>query len=486
MTRIRFLGALSIASLAACSGLKEALSTHVDVAARAGSQELTVQQLSDMLGKSRVPIKKEVAQSVADAWVNYQLLGQAAAANDSLDDVKLIDEVMWPVYTSSKTNKFYKTLTDKWVSDTSTTAATAAYNTGDLLAARHILFTVEQGKEASGDAVMKKAQGVLARTTSANFAAMAKQYGSDGTKDVGGDLGVFAPGAMVPEFTKAIQALKPGEIGPLVKSQFGYHIVRRSTFDEVKDQFRQQFTQRQRFVAESTYITNLEKEAKIVIKDTAPKTVKDVGSDPAGHAKDKTVIATSRLGDFTAASVSRWMSGFPNPDQIRAQIAQAPDSLMKTFVTNLLRNELILAEADKAKITVDSTEMAEIRKSFRAIVQNTWSGLKISPAMLSDSAKSKADKERLAASRVNAYLGRLVNGEEQFVEIPAPLVMALHKKFDWKLNQEALDKAVVDAQPIRAKADSARAAQTPASAVPMPGGTPIPPSVMPRDTTKKP
>ncbi len=154
MTRIRFLGALSIASLAACSGLKEALSTHVDVAARAGSQELTVQQLSDMLGKSRVPIKKEVAQSVADAWVNYQLLGQAAAANDSLDDVKLIDEVMWPVYTSSKTNKFYKTLTDKWVSDTSTTAATAAYNTGDLLAARHILFTVEQGKEGSGDAMM--------------------------------------------------------------------------------------------------------------------------------------------------------------------------------------------------------------------------------------------------------------------------------------------------------------------------------------------
>ncbi|MEO6445569.1 MAG: peptidylprolyl isomerase [Gemmatimonadaceae bacterium] len=482
MTRIRFLGALTFASLAACSGLKEAFTAHVDVAASAGSQELSVQQLADMLGKSRVPISKEVAQSVADAWVNYQLLGQAAAAGDSLDDNKLIDEVMWPVYTSSKTNKFYKQLTERWVADTSTAAAQAAYNSGDLLAARHILFTVTQGEQASDEAVMKKAQGVLARTNSANFAAMAKQHGSDGTKDVGGDLGVFPPESMVPEFAKAVQALKPGEIGPLVKTQFGYHIVRRSTFDEVKDQFQQQFSQRQRFVAESTYITGLESAAKITIKDNAAKVVKEVGVDPAAHAKDKTVIATSRLGDFTAASVSRWLSGFPNPDQIRTQIAQAPDSLMKTFVTNLLRNELILDEAEKANVTVDSAEVKEIRQSFRAIVQNTWAGLGITPAALADSAKSKADKERFAASRVNAYLGRLVNGEEQYIEVPAPLVQALHKKYDWKLNSAALDKVVADAQPIRAKADSLRAAQTPSSAVPMPGGAPQP--TIPPDTTR--
>ena len=487
MTRIRLLGALAFTSLAACSGLKEALTAHVDVAARAGSQELSVQRLAEMLGNSRVPVRKEVAQSVADAWVNYQLLGQAAAADDSLDDIKLIDEVMWPVYTSTKTNKFYKSLSDKWVTDTSSTAAMAAYNSGDLLAASHILFAVAQGQEATADAVMKKAQGVLAKTTAANFAAMAKQYGSDGTKDVGGSLGVFAPGAMVPDFTKAIQALKPGEIGPLVKTQFGYHIVRRSTFEDVKDQFRQQFTQRQRFVAESTYITNLEKDAKIVIKETAAKTVKAVGANPAEHEKDKTVIASSRLGDFTAAAVSRWLSGFPNPEQIRGQIAQAPDSLMKTFVTNLLRNELILDEAEKAKVTVDSTEKKEIRGQFRALVQNTWSGLRITPKMLADSGKTKSDKARVAADRVNAYIAKLVNGEEQFVEVPAPLVMALHKKFDWKLNMPALDKAVADAQPIRVKADSVRSAQTPTSAVPMPGGAPQPSAPTTRaDTAKKP
>ena len=57
------------------------------------------------------------------------------------------------------------------------------------------------------------------------------------------------------------------------------------------------------------------------------------------------------------------------------------------------------------------------------------------------------------------------------------------KKYDWKINQAALDKAVTAAQPIRAKADSARSAQTPPSAVPVPGATP--PAPPPVDTSAK-
>jgi parvulin-like peptidyl-prolyl isomerase len=472
MIRLRSLGALALVSLAACDGLKEAFSSHVDVAARAGSQELSVQTLADLIGKSRVPVQKDVAKSIAEAWVNYQLLGQAAAEGDSLNDPKLVDEAMWPVYTSAKTNKFYKQVSDKWATDTSDATASAAFDKGDLLSARHILFQVPPGQEGDTLAVMKKAQGVLSRTTAANFGALAKEHGSDGTKDVGGDLGVFRPSDMVPEFSKAISALKPGEIGPLVRTQFGFHIVRRNTFAEAKGPFLQEFAKRQRFVAESTFITGLEAEGKIEVKADAAKTVKAVAADPSAHEKDRTVVATSKLGNFTAASVARWIGGFPNPDQIRGQIAQAPDSLMKTFVLNLLRNELILDAAEKAKVTVDSAETAEIRSSFQALVGNVWAGLNITPNALADSAKTTADKQRLAASRIAEYLTKLVNGEAQFIEVPAPLVDALHKKYDWKVNAAALDAAVAAAQPIRAKADSARAAQMPPSAVPVPGATP--------------
>lgn len=471
MNPIRVIAAAAaLATLTACDGLKEALTAHVDVVARAGSQELSVQTMADMMGKSQVPVRREVAQSIADAWVNYHLLGVAAANDDSLTDKKLIDDVMWSVTTNTKTQKFYQQLSATWIPDTSNLAA--QYEKGDLLSARHILFQVPQGQEATGsDSILKKAQGVLARTTDANFAAMAKQYGSDGTKDQGGDLGVFPPAAMVADFSQAVQALKPGQIGPLVKTQFGYHIVRRSTYPEVAEAFKQQWLQRQKFIAESTYITGLEGGAKIELEPTLARTVKEVAQDPSAHMDDGATIAKSRLGTFRARDVARWMLGFPNPEQLRGQIAQAPDSLMPMFVRNLLRNELILAAADSAKVTIDSTEQAEIYRSFAAILANAWAGLRVAPAMVADSARTKEEKQRFIPARVDAYFNRLVKGEEQFVEVPPPLAQALRQKYDWKVNSAGLDRAVQAAQAIRAKEDSARAAATPKSAVPMPGDT---------------
>src|SRR5947199_10623530 len=87
--------AVVLAVSTACGGLKEALTAHVDVVARAGSQELSVTRLSDLLGKAsiQIPVNKDVATLVArDLWVPYQLLGAAAAHGDSLGDAKAIDE----------------------------------------------------------------------------------------------------------------------------------------------------------------------------------------------------------------------------------------------------------------------------------------------------------------------------------------------------------------------------------------------------------
>ena len=72
-----------------------------------------------------------------------------------------------------------------------------------------------------------KAEEVLKRARAGeDFAKLAQEFGTDGTKDKGGDLGWFGHGEMDPTFEQATYALKPGEISDVVQTKFGFHIIK--------------------------------------------------------------------------------------------------------------------------------------------------------------------------------------------------------------------------------------------------------------------
>lgn len=122
-----------------------------------------------------------------------------------------------------------------------------SYSTPEQVRASHILFSTTGKDEA---AVRKTAEGVLARIKSGgDFAALAQQYSEDPQSKVkGGDLDFFAKGTMVPEFDAVAWTLAPGQTSDLVKSQFGFHIIRVTekraamtrTLDQVRPQLEEQ------------------------------------------------------------------------------------------------------------------------------------------------------------------------------------------------------------------------------------------------------
>ena len=452
-----------------CEGLREAMTAHVDVVARAGAQELSVTRLAELLGRSELPLRREVAEGVADLWVDYHLLAVAASRGDSLNDPRLIDEAMWAEIESARAQQFMQGVAKDWSSPTP--PSEAQYNQGDLLAAQHILISTPPTalSGAARDSVRRIAEGIRARVTSGNFAALARQHSQDpGSAQRGGDLGVFPRGTMVPEFERALVALRPGEISPVVQSQFGYHIIRRPTYDQVREQFEAAFGQRYAQTAESTYMAALESKAGVKVRPNAPALVKAVAKDPAAHRRDRAVLATWEGGELTARRMGQWLTTFPPQARVSEQLQSAPDSVVRMFVQSVVRNELVIGQADSAKVEVDSAELTGIRGAFAGAIVGAWTQLGIAPSQLQDSASTEAALLRLASARIEDYLERLVANEARFVSIPPQVQAALQEKYDFKINAAGVDRALERATSIRASADSARAAQQPRSQVPMP------------------
>lgn len=108
-------------------------------------------------------------------------------------------------------------------------ANSSRYGQPEERSARHILVRVAPGAtEADMAAAEDKARGLLeqVRADPASFAEVARRESQDpGSAGVGGDLGFFAPGAMVKDFDDAVFGRAVGEIGDLVRTDFGFHII---------------------------------------------------------------------------------------------------------------------------------------------------------------------------------------------------------------------------------------------------------------------
>ena len=74
----------------------------------------------------------------------------------------------------------------------------------------------------------KEAQAVMERLERGEkFAIIASEISLCPSGKRGGDLGTFGRGRMVREFEEAAFALQKGQLSPIVKTEFGYHILRR-------------------------------------------------------------------------------------------------------------------------------------------------------------------------------------------------------------------------------------------------------------------
>lgn len=131
----------------------------------------------------------------------------------------------------------------------------------------HALHILVKTEEEANNILNKLKEGII------DFAELAKEKSIDQSAKNGGDLGFFARGQMVKEFEDAAFSLKPGEISDVVKTEFGYHIIKciekkeahNPTFEEVKENINNILKNQKEIEATQNLFSNLTDNANIVI-----------------------------------------------------------------------------------------------------------------------------------------------------------------------------------------------------------------------------
>jgi peptidyl-prolyl cis-trans isomerase C len=144
---------------------------------------------------------------------------------------------------------------------------------------RHILLKTEEEAKQIQSRLLK----------GEDFVELAKQYSIDpNAKTTGGEIGFHPKGTLLPEYEgTAFKLSKTGQISGIVKTQFGYHIIRLEgmkapsyvPFEEVKDFIKQKISQEKQKELLEKYIEDLKKTAKITINEELLKAEKPEKQD---------------------------------------------------------------------------------------------------------------------------------------------------------------------------------------------------------------
>ena len=192
--------------------------------------------LTDSLEISESELREEFARTTRKTQVDYVLLkkeeykkrvkptdAELKAYFDAHKDVYRVKEKRRAQYLLVPIVQFFQNVQ---VSEDEILSEWNRSSHEETVEAAHILFMVSDG--AKDAEVKAKAEEVLKRAKAGeDFTALAKKYSEDtGSAANGGYLGPFQKGRTVKEFEEVAFSMKPGEIAGLVKTQFGYHIIK--------------------------------------------------------------------------------------------------------------------------------------------------------------------------------------------------------------------------------------------------------------------
>lgn len=445
-TRFQFVALVTAVLAVACSD-PDPLSKSHDIVARTVGKELTAAQLTAWLARSRVPVANTIENGVvlADVWADYQRLAYAAAHNDSLESH--FNAAITPAENMARVNAFLAMQRKAMPRDTGTKASFDSASHG-LYALRHIMFGFPpKATPAQKDSVAKLAVKIHSQLTPANFAEMAKKYSTDAvTGPKGGYLGVVVSALMNPSASAVITSLKPDSISKVLRTQVGLDILQRMSFADAAHDYEAAFSRAVNASLDSSIISKAAAASGLTVTSGGPDAARAAASNPIGGAKDSTVIATyNNAGKFTNADMMTWVN-LMDPSariQVLKDLPEQPDIVAVSFVKNVASRAILLRSADSAKTVVPDSLRARFHAQFRADLARIWKAIGVAPEQLADSAKTVAEREQVAARRVERFIEQGMSGQVTLMPVSSPIQTALNATYPATVSMPAVSKVML-------------------------------------------
>lgn len=472
MRRLLFVGLL--VTLVGCDAVRDAFSGRIEAAARADREALSVDRLAELAGNGKqVPMQQEALYRLCKVWIDYTLFARALAEGRPLNDSAMVTAAMWPLFSQLKWDRFHERIASARVEFT-TQQVDSAYAAGTARLFQHILLQVPASAppdvaEQKRRAIEDIRRQVIARR-GANFSELAARHSEDpGSKERGGFLRVSEiDDPLVPEFKDAAWALAPGGVSGVVRTAFGFHIIRRPPVVEVRDIFRFDLADRIGAMSDSLMVDSLTKARDFRLTSGALEAAREAVQDlDVVRASDR-VLVRFRGGAFRVKDLVRWL--YSLEPQTAQAIATAPTERLEQFLRLVAQRHLLLVLADSAGVQPTAEEWQFAKAQHDSGVSLMRNALRLTPDVL-DSAAAPAERLALARARVAEYLDRVVQGRTQFLPMPPFLSWALREESSWEIDQAGVRIALERGRAMRATRDSAA---PPSPMQPAPGPAPVP------------
>ncbi|OLC37170.1 MAG: hypothetical protein AUH81_06710 [Candidatus Rokubacteria bacterium 13_1_40CM_4_69_5] len=464
---------------AGCNALRDAFSAHPQVAGTAGGQTLTVTRLADLAGRAKkVPLRPEALTGLTTIYLDYAVFAVELARGRNMADSALVLQANWPNVAQVRWEHYHDQLVTARSSLTGG-QTDSAYQAGDVRLFQHILISVPPGSAPKVERDKKqRAEGLLRQAATrhgANFVQVARRYSEDpGSKSRGGYLGTVGRGRFVPAFDSVAWQLAPGGMSGVVRSPFGFHIIRRPPLEEARDSFRADLETAMAARFDSAYVESLATQRNLKVESGAAALVRQTIQDIAAAVDDTRKLATYRGGTFRVRELARWLYAIDPRDM--NGIAAANDAQLTDFVRHLAQRELLLREVDSAGVRLTPDDWRGLRTQHDSALKILENLLAISPQLFKDSAATEPARIELAMRRVNDYLDHVFDqGAAQFFPVPPFLAMVLRAGQHWSVNGAGVSEALERAQAVRAQLDSATR-RSGTGLKPAPGPAPAPPA----------